>query len=55
MDNLYRPCYSSSSPRSRQSGVCHRDLKLEQLLLDEAAGAPRLRLADFGTAQVGMI
>lgn len=33
--------------RPRVQGVCHRDLKLENTLLD-GRPAPRLKICDFG-------
>ena len=33
-------------------GVCHRDLKLENTLLD-GNPAPRLKICDFGYSKVG--
>ena len=38
-------------PKPFVQGICHRDLKLENLLLD-GSKAPRLKICDFGYSKV---
>ena len=35
-------------------GVCHRDLKLENILLDNSS-PPHIKICDFGYSKVGTI
>lgn len=45
------PNRHAASPRRTLQGVCHRDLKLENTLLD-GNPAPRLKICDFGYSKV---
>ena len=37
---------------SAVQGVCHRDLKLENILLDDST-PPHIKICDFGYSKVG--
>lgn len=46
-DSAAAACLLAPAPVCTRQGVCHRDLKLENTLLD-GSPAPRVKICDFG-------
>lgn len=51
MAAAWRAAFMPADSRAPAQGVCHRDLKLENTLLDGRT-APRLKICDFGYSKV---
>jgi serine/threonine-protein kinase SRK2 len=52
--HVTRPASRAAMGAAAAQGVCHRDLKLENTLLD-GSRAPRLKICDFGYSKVSCL